>query len=207
MRLPLALTLSGLLFTAVSASADDKGFYVGAGIGEMNTEVDDGYVYPFVFDFDESDVGFKIFGGYKFFPWLSVEGAYIDGGNPEVKGSDGDFRGRLGIEVQALVASAVFALPIGEQFEIFLKPGIAYWDSSTSISVTSPAFSETASSDDSGSAFFLGAGGGWNIGSAGLRLEYEWFDVAPEYDYDSNEFKDELDASAGFWSLSFIYHF
>lgn len=207
MRLPPVIFLLGTVLAASPSLAAERGFYAGAGVGQMNTEVDDGYVYPFVFDFDENDVGFKVFGGYRFFPWLGVEGAYVDGGSPETKGSDGDIRGRLGIEVQSLVAAAVFALPIGESFEVFLKPGVAYWDSSTSISVTGPTISDKASADDSGSAFFLGAGAGWNFGKAGLRLEYEWFDVAPEYDYDSNEFEDELDATASFLSLSFIYNF
>lgn len=207
MKLSSAVLIFGIFLAANPIDAAERGFYVGAGVGQMNTEVDDGYVYPFTFDFDESDVGFKVFGGYKFFPWLSVEGAYIDGGSPEIKVSDGDIRGRLGIEVQSLVAAAVFSLPIGERFEAFLKPGIAYWDSSTSISITGPTFSEKASADDNGSAFFLGAGAGWNFGNAGLRLEYEWFDVAPEYDYDTNEFEDELDATASFLSLSFIYSF
>jgi opacity protein-like surface antigen len=113
----------------------------------------------------------------------------------------------LSIEVQSLVAAAIFSLPFGEQFEVFLKPGFAYWDSKTSFSYSSPTISDSFSEDDSGSAFFLGAGAGWTIGNAGLRLEYEWFDVAPEYDHDTNEFEDELDATAGFLSLSFVYNF
>jgi hypothetical protein len=40
-----------------------------------------------------------------------------------------------------------------------------------------------------------------------VRLEYEWFDVAPEYDSDSAEFVTEYDASAGFFSASFVYSF
>ena len=42
---------------------------------------------------------------------------------------------------------------------------------------------------------------------AGLRIEYEWFEVAPEYNFDTDEFEDDLDASAGFLSLSFVYRF
>ena len=38
-------------------------------------------------------------------------------------------------------------------------------------------------------------------------MEYEWFDVAPEWDSDEDEFVDELDASAGFLSASFVYRF
>jgi opacity protein-like surface antigen len=67
---------------------------------------------------------------------------------------------------------------------------------------------DSISFDDSGSAFFLGAGAGFNFTeNLGVRLEYEWFEVAPEWDSDSDEFVDELDASAGFLSASFVYTF
>ena len=188
-----------------SSVAADRGFYAGVGIGQINVEVDN--MYGSHFDFDEDDVGFKLFGGYRFFPWLSVEGIFLDGGNPETKVTAGSESASLSVEVQSLVAAAVFSLPIGDQFEIFLKPGFAYWESTTDFRYSSPTFSDRFSDDDSGSAFFIGAGAGWTIGNAGLRLEYEWFDVAPEYNFDTDEFDDELDASAGFLSLSVVYVF
>ena len=46
-----------------------------------------------------------------------------------------------------------------------------------------------------------------NSGNLGFRIEYEWFDVAPEYDNSSGEFVDKLDASAGFFSASVFYMF
>lgn len=206
MRLPTFLLVSGLLLAASPASAADRGFYAGAGLGQMNTEVDD--VIGLDYDFDENDVGFKLFGGYRFFPWLSVEGAYIDGGNPSIKESQGGETAKLGIDVQSLVASAVFALPIGERFELFAKPGIAYWDAETSLSFHSSTFSDQFREDDDGSAFFLGVGAGFDVtDNLGLRLEYEWFEVAPEWDSDSDEFVDELDANAGFFSASFLFRF
>lgn len=206
MRLPVLLLTSGLLIAGSPASAADRGFYAGAGFGQMNTEVDD--VLGLNYDFDEDDTGFKVFGGYRFFPWLSVEGAYLDGGNPSIKESAGVETLKLGIDVQSLVAAAVFALPIGERFELFVKPGIAYWDAETSLSFSSPTFSDRFREDDDGSAFFLGAGAGFGVtDNFGLRLEYEWFEVAPEWDSDNDEFVDELDANAGFFSASFLFRF
>ena len=205
MRLPLALLFSGMLLAASPSGAAESGFYAGAGVGQINTEVDD--VFGTGVDFDEDDVGFKLFGGYRFFPWLSVEGIFLDGGKPEIRETADDESFSLSVEVQSLVAAAIFSLPVGEAFEVYLKPGFAYWDAKTSFSYSSPTYSDRFSEDDNGSAFFLGAGAGWQNGNAGLRLEYEWFEVAPEYDHDSNEFEDELDASAGFLSLSFVYYF
>jgi OOP family OmpA-OmpF porin len=205
MRLQPAILLLGIFLATSPSFAADGGFYAGAGIGQMNVEVDD--MYGSSFDFDEDDLGFKLFGGYKFFPWFSVEGIFLDGGSPETKDTSGSESASLSVEVQSLVAAAVFSLPIGDQFEIFLKPGFAYWDSTTDFRYSSPTFSDRFSDDDSGSAFFIGAGAGWTIGNAGLRLEYEWVDVAPEYNFDTDEFEDELDASAGFLSLSVAYFF
>jgi len=205
MRLPIASLIVVPLLGGVQAHASDGGFYIGAGIGQINTEVDD--VFGTSFDFDEDDVGFKLFGGYKFFPWLRVEGIYLDGGNPEFRETAGSESASLNIEVQSLVAAAVFSLPIGDSFDLFVKPGFAYWDSETTFSYTSPTLSDQFSQGDNGSAFFVGVGAGWNVGHGGVRLEYEWFEVAPEYDFDTNEFDDELDASAGFLSLSILYWF
>lgn len=206
MKLPMALLASGLLLAGAPASAADKGFFVGAGLGQMNTDVDN-------YAFDEDDFGFKLFGGYKFLRWLSVEGAYVDGGEPEAKnsGSSGgySYSERLSIDVQALVATAVFTLPIGDSFELFAKPGIAYWDSTTRYELSVDGLgNDSISLDDSGSAFFLGAGAGFNFNeNLGVRVEYEWFEVAPEWDSESDEFVDDLDASSAFLSVSFVYTF
>jgi OOP family OmpA-OmpF porin len=167
MRLASVLLASSLLASAIPAAASDRGFYVGAGFGEVNTEVDD--VLGSDYNFDESNFGFKLFGGYRFFPWLSVEGAYIDGGDPHVKVSDADESLRLGISVQSLVAAAVFSLPVGDRFEFFVKPGLAYWDSTTSVDYSSPGFVDRFQDDDSGSAFFLGVGASNTNGSTSHR--------------------------------------
>jgi OOP family OmpA-OmpF porin len=207
MRLSLVLLISCVLLAATPGRAADNGFYIGAGAGQMNTTVDD--VFGSDYEFDENDFGFKLFGGYKFFRWFSVEGAYIDGGSPEIKESDGaGTTAKLSIELQSLVAAAVFTLPIGEQFELFVKPGFAYWEANTSASVSSIRFSDKFNERDNGSAFFLGGGAGFNFtDNFGMRVEYEWFDAAPEYDSYSDEFVTDYDASAGFFSASFVYSF
>jgi OOP family OmpA-OmpF porin len=195
-----------MLLAALPAGAAERGFFAGAGIGQMTTDVDD--VWGSNYNFDESDTGFKIFGGYKFFEWLGVEGAYIDGGEPSVKKSYSGESESLEIGVNTLVAAAVFALPIGEKFELFIKPGWAYWDSQTTYRYSSTSTSFKVSDDDGGAAFFIGAGASFNFTeNLGMRVEYEWFDVAPEWDSDEDEFVDDIDANSGFLSASFVYSF
>lgn len=206
MKFPLALVIAGTLLATAPASAAERGFFAGAGIGQVTTDVDD--VWGSGYDFDESDTGFKIFGGYKFFDWLGVEAAYMDGGEPSVKKSYPGESESLEIGVNTLVASAIFALPIGEKFELFIKPGWAYWDSQTTYRYSSTDVNYRVSDDDSGAAFFIGAGGSFNFTeNLGMRVEYEWFDVAPEWDSDSDEFVDDIDANSGFLSASFVYSF
>jgi OOP family OmpA-OmpF porin len=202
----LGLFASGLLACAAPALAADSGFYIGAGAGQATLKVDD--VLDSGIDFDENDFGFKIFGGYRFFPWLAVEGIYLNSGKPEISASEGPVSASLEIEVQSLIAAAVFALPVGERFELFVKPGVAFWDSTTKASYSEPGFSDSFDLDDNGSAFFLGGGGAFNFtDNLAIRLEYEWFEAAPEWDSDSEEFVTEVDATAGFLSLSVVYAF
>jgi OOP family OmpA-OmpF porin len=206
LRRSLAVLATLLPFCIAPALAADRGAYVGAGAGLATLEVDD--VLDLGIDFDEDDVGFKLFGGYRFFPWLSVEGAYFNGGKPELSESDGTQSASMEIEVQGLIASAVFSLPVGERFELFIKPGVAFWDSETSIRVRDQSGSFGGNVDDNGSAFFLGGGAAFNFTeNLATRLEYEWFEAAPEWDSDDEEFVTEVDATAGFLSLSLVYTF
>jgi len=202
---------AGLTLLAGPALAADHGFYLGAGAGLANVEVDDVLGVSGA-NFDEDDTGFKVFAGYRFFPWLGVEGLYVDAGSPSIGGplyEDGTGRGRLGIDVKALVAAAVFTLPLGDRFELFAKPGFAYWMTDTSVYVDDPLAGEIRfSQDDDDGAFFIGVGAGLNLGEHfGIRLEYEWFEVTPKWDEYEEEFVQELDASASFLSASFVYRF
>jgi len=202
---------TALLAVATPAVADDTGFYLGAGAGQANVEVDDVLGVAGA-NFDEGDTGFKVFGGYRFLPWLGVEGIYVDAGSPSISGplyADGTGLGRLGIDVKAFVAAAVFTLPLGDRFELFAKPGFAYWKADTSVYVDDPLSGvfRFSQGDDDG-AFFIGAGAGFSFNEHfGLRLEYEWFEVTPKWDEYEEEFVQELDASASFLSASFVYRF
>ena len=205
MKPTLVLSLMALLLYAVPATSAERGGYIGIGAGRVNVEVDN--FYGTGFDFDENDTGLKLFGGYRFFPWLGVEGIYLNGGSPEFSESAGAESLSLSIESQTLVGAVIFALPVGQSFEFFVKPGVAYWDSESKFSFSSPGFTYNDSDDDQGSAFYIGAGAAWQLDNIAVRFEYEYFDVAPEYDWDTNEFVDELDATATVMSLNFIYHF
>lgn len=205
MKTTLALSLMAMLLYAVPATSAEKGGYIGTGGGRVNLEVDN--IYDTGFDFDEHDTGWKLFGGYRFFPWLGVEGIYLHGGSPEISGTIGAESASLSIESRTLVGAVMFALPVGQYLEFFVKPGVAYWDSESKLSYSYPGFSYIDSDDDQGDAFFVGVGAAWQLDNIAVRLEYEYFEVAPEYNWDTDEFVDDLDATARVMTLNFVYHF
>lgn len=82
---------AALLFaTAGMAQAGGEGFYVGAGVGQarfddgLPEQIRSAYTnypdYSFVSGrmTDDTDESWKIFGGYRFLPWLGMEFAWVD---------------------------------------------------------------------------------------------------------------------------------
>ena len=83
-RLGLSVFAALALTAAMAAQADvQPGFYMGAGFGSTKID-DDGFDD---IDFDDSDVGFKLFGGYSFNQNFAIEATYFDLG--EASGSLG----------------------------------------------------------------------------------------------------------------------
>ena len=193
-----ALVALGLV--AAPAFAADTGPYFGAGVGQFNVQLDD-------LDFDEGDVGFKIFGGYNFLKWLGAEVAYIDGGTAEDKYSDPDLgSAKVGIDVSAFTLAGVGTLPIGDMFELYGKLGMAFWDGDLRVSASGLICDELAAEglpcsetgSESGEDFYWGIGAGVNLGeNFNVRVEYEAFQIGA----------DDVDADADFISGSVVYRF
>jgi OOP family OmpA-OmpF porin len=152
MRLIYAFVASALLASAPAFAADDSGFYVGAGVGDFGVEIG---------AFDDSDIGFKVFGGYQFMKYLGAELEYIDGGTAE------DFG--LKVDVSGFNLSAMGILPVGEKFNVFAKLGMIFWDAD---------LSGAARGSDSGEDFSWGVGAGYDFTDQfGARLEYQGFEI------------------------------
>lgn len=196
-----------ILAAAAPAMAADTGFYGGVGLGDFRTEVElSDYAY-FVDDFDESDVGFKVFGGYRFFRWLAVEASYTDGGSPKARiFQDAELRLDAAFAVSALTGAAVFTLPVGERFELFLKPGFAYWQVDAKLVATDAFGRVTERGDDTDYAFFLGGGVGFNLSEQfGLRLEYEAFEPGENFDFEEGIYNQDI--ATRFLSASVLFRF
>jgi OmpA-OmpF porin, OOP family len=168
------------LIAMPTLAADDQGFYVGAGAGQLSVD-SNGDIDGTAFSFDDSDTAFRIFGGWQFNENFGVEGGYIDGGTAsetfDIDGTDVD----VDIEVTGFDLMLRGVLPIGESFFAFAQVGGIFWDADFSAS----ALGVTESDSDSGEDLAYGAGFGFNFGdNAGVRAEYMIYDIS-DADVDS----------------------
>ncbi len=98
--------------TSVSYAQDNSsGFYVGAGVGQFNVNIDDiDQTDNAIEKLDDDDAAWKAFVGYRINPYIALEAAYIDFGTPNSRssasGSSGDYR--VGISGFAPTSSARF---------------------------------------------------------------------------------------------------
>lgn len=106
--------LVAILGTAQAAEPLERGGYFGGGGG--TSLFDDGGAFA-GFSQDDTDTALMLFGGYKFFKYLSVEGRYSNFGSFDVEG--------IGLDGTALSVHAVGIVPFGTSgWELFGQLGI-----------------------------------------------------------------------------------
>lgn len=167
-RLGLTVFAAFAFAASMAAQADTQpGFYAGAGIG--TTKVGgDGFNGAGV---DDSDTGFKVFGGYTFNENWGVEVSYFDFGEASASGGGGS----VSVGVTGLSASAVGRLPINDMFSLYGKLGLASYDVKAKFNV--PGFG-SGSASDSDSDLIYGVGGALSFGgNFEARVEYEALNV------------------------------
>jgi opacity protein-like surface antigen len=157
------LAAFGLMGASAHAAESDAGAYVGVGIGTSTIKIDD-------FNFDESDTAFKLFGGYMFNPYVGLELAYLNAGEPSATVSGVSVE----VSVTGFSGSVVGNIPLGDRFALFGKLGFAQYD----VEATARIGAASASADDSGSELAYGVGMSVSLTDRfSLRAEYEMFDV------------------------------
>ncbi len=150
----LATALLGpALLMGTGAQAADNGFYLGAGVGQANVDVD-------ALGVDGDDTGFKIIAGFRPLDFFAVELNYIDFGSVEDRG--------VKVDADAIAAFAVGFLPLGP-VDLYAKAGLANSDASARFGALRQ--------DTDGTDFAYGAGVQFRFLSLSARLEYEKFDL------------------------------
>lgn len=141
-------TLAATLLTLASlgAVADDQGIYLGAGV--THVEIDE-------HELGDSDNSYKAYAGYRFNPYLAIEGAVVDLG--EFEGAGERFDG------QSVQAAVHLGVPVGDRIRLFASGGVHAWD----------AEGDTAG-DDNDMDLTYGAGIEFDLfRNVGLRVEQE----------------------------------
>jgi opacity protein-like surface antigen len=183
----LVAFIAASAFAISPAMADDGGFYVGAGVGQASVEVD---IDEGISDFDGSDTGFKVLGGYKFGKYVGLELEYIDGGEADdswrsedvtVSRASTSFSEEVRVEIgfTGWNASVLGAFPIGERFDVFAKIGAIMWDADFAADyLVDGSVVDSESASDDGTDFSWGVGGSWYfLENFGARIEYQDFDI------------------------------
>jgi len=170
-RLGLTALVAFGLMAATAAQADTQpGFYAGVGFG-TTTVGDDGFDGAGI---DDSDTGFKLFGGYTFNENFAAEASYFDFGEASGRFDDPLIgSASFSVGVSGLSVSAVGILPVAESFALYGKLGFASYE--VDASVTMDGFSGSGSESDTDMIY--GVGGALSFGRFEARVEYEALNV------------------------------
>ncbi|MGC3981751.1 MAG: porin family protein [Steroidobacteraceae bacterium] len=165
--------------------ANPTGPYVGGSVGRFNLNVEhlddvDDAVQTIR---DSNDNAWKVFAGYRFLPYLGIEAAYIDFGNPgdrfDTSGSDGNYD----VKLSGFAPSLIGTVPLGP-VELFAKIGQYYYDVDTRIDLDNPG--PDIRTSHSRNDFLWGGGVSVVVLSRlELRAEYEKVEIENAKDSDA----------------------
>lgn len=154
------------------AAGDDSGWYGGVGIGRADL----GNIYfrgPGQMNtFEYAKTGYKLFGGHQFNTNFALEGGYVDFGTH--KGSGADEHGFTNPvpdswKFSAYTIAAVGILPLGGDFSVFGKAGVA-------LAKMGEYDSDGTTAINRNQSLLLGVGVKYGISKVlFLRAEYESF--------------------------------
>lgn len=180
----LALALAS---TSALAQEDRRGAYVGLSVGQTKVTIDAPTVIGATASTqskDDTDSGFKVYGGYRFLRNFAVEGGWADLGNfRATRNVTAPATGSITAEIESSgpYVDAVGIIPL-QQFALFGKVGAMLATTETTFSTTgavvlAPGVARTREETEVEFKFGLGASFSFTRNLA-IRAEYErFFDV------------------------------
>ncbi len=212
----LITSVAVTLFTAPTAFAANVGGYIGASIGGSKVkDAPSGSEYdaqllaeaPSITatsSVDDTDNGWKIYGGYKFNQNMAVEGSYADFGEMTIDSNvTSPFQGTLDTtwEAQTLAVAGVGILPLAYSMELFGKIGVHYWDVDYQRTASAGGGVGSASESENGTDLLFGVGAGYTLNNNfALRAEWERYGNIGD-DNTTGEFDVDM------WSVGVMYTF
>jgi len=149
----LALLIGFITIYGSQAMAVDfpNGFYAGAG-GGVSKDRDFCAQAGKTNKCEDTDFAWRIYGGYQFFSWFSVEGGYTDLGSSDAKVALVGVADKIKSEVDGFTLATVFRAP---KVGLFVKAGAFYWDKE---STTVPLGLDPVSASETGTSLMGGLG-------------------------------------------------
>ena len=185
MNVKIAAALATLAVAAAAPAAysqdENRGFYLGGGVGQFNAQIDDvDEVDNTVDNWDEDDTAYKFFGGYRMNNFLAFELDYINLGEPSgavVPGRNVD------ASIDGFAPYVVGTIPLGNWFEVYGRLGYFFYDANVGVE---DELDNRVEFDEESEDLVYGAGVGAKIGERlNVRFEYERFDLQGVDDADS----------------------
>lgn len=207
----LWLALTGAILSAPAVAA--PGWYLGANLGGTKydasaADLDSSWRslgFTASSSVDDTDTGYKLFGGYQFNNNFALEGGYVDLGKMTFSSTisvapAGYTTGAISGDVKTkngLFLDAVGILPVGNNFSVFGRLGM--YSIETELSASGPAGSITK--NDTESDFHWGIGAGYDFTqNLGARLEWERFNKVGNADKTG-------EGDVDLWSAGIVYKF
>lgn len=176
-----------------------KPFYIGGGAGWAKLDLNNsdfpssgtidlgGTVgtVPYTSTRDEDSTGWKVFAGWRFNQYLAIEGGYVDLGRANLQYTSPALAGDINVKATdtAWTLAAVGTFPVGHNFSLLGKLGVAFHYTKTSATVNVPGASAGETESDHRAGFLWGLGAAYDFNpNFGVRLEYENFGTAGESD-------------------------
>jgi OOP family OmpA-OmpF porin len=207
-RTTLSLAVLALLASSASSAADE-GWYAGASLGRTKEAVNFDKVFRATlpagvtltsYSDGDDDTGFKLFGGYQFNDYLSVEGGYFELGNFDYRSTTTPAGAQYGnLDVDGWNLDLVGTLPLTPKLSALARFGFNFADTGSSFRGTGAASSPQRSIREDNNNYKYGLGLQYAFTEAfDMRLEAERYRV------------DEASGSKGdvdMLSLGVVYRF
>lgn len=140
---------------------------------------------------DDSDTGYKLFGGYRFNENWAIEGSLFDLGEFSVDAALRAPNGATGrvtstLDVKGAALALVGSLPLGERTSLFGKLGVAYGEGDVRTTVTVAGVGTVLSESDSESETDALFGAGLDVAlteTVSIRFEWERYNFEDEIDF------------------------
>lgn len=193
--LALGLCSLGLSLSSPLLAAQD-GLYVGAGLGESNTDYSpNNQHYNPTNSYDNSGFGWTGYLGYQMNSNFAIEGGYNDYHEAKFSGIYGVDGANSTLDQQTLSLTGKLILPVGNRVGLFVDAGMAYVDLDRSPNSTAKSLGIKSNTDDALRPTY-GLGASFDF--------YPGWSAVAQWNYISGGNDIE---SSGLWTIGAAYHF